>query len=97
MVIVIKDIFKDGEKYGFGRCKYPSGGIYEGQFLNDERNGKGEYLLILGTYTYADKRVEVGDWKDNSLQGEGKYFSPEGGKYEGEFKNHKLEGYGICK
>jgi hypothetical protein len=69
--------------------------MYEGQFLNNEINGKGEYLLILGIYTYADKKVMIGDWKNNILHGEGKSFWPDGDKYEGEYKNHKKESYGI--
>jgi hypothetical protein len=90
-----KGYFKDGKRHGLGRYKYRSGDIYEGQFLNGQRNGKGEYLLILGIYTGVDKKVVIGDWKDNMLHGEGKNFWPDGDKYEGEFKNDQKEGYGI--
>jgi hypothetical protein len=92
-----KGHFKAGQKHGLGRYKYHTGGMYEGQFLNSERNGKGEYLLILGIYTYADNRIEVGDWKKNMLHGEGQTFWPNGDKYEGGYKNHEREGYGICE
>jgi hypothetical protein len=78
-----KGQFKDGKIHGLGRSKYCNVDIYEGQFLNGKLNGKGEYLLILGIYTYADKRVMVGDWKNDVLHGEGKSFWPTGGKYEG--------------
>jgi len=46
---------------GFGKMFYKNGDIYEGQWLNDKRHGKGSFIFEDGT-SY------VGEWRDDMYQ-----------------------------
>jgi len=52
-------------------------------------------VIILGVYTWADKRQFIGDWKNNKMDGEGVFVWPDGRKYHGQYKDDKKEGYGV--
>ena len=56
--------------------------VYEGDWKDGKRHGK-------GTYKYADGRVYEGDWKDDNKHGKGTFKSPDGGVYEGDWKDDK--------
>ena len=50
-----------------------SGGTYEGEYVEDKKNGKGKY-------TYPNKDVYKGEWKDNLRHGQGTYsYKDDGG------------------
>ena len=61
-------------------------GKYEGQWRNDEMDGK-------GTLTFHNGYYIKGDWsKGNPTNGEATW--PNGNKYEGQFKDWKWHGHG---
>ena len=43
-----------------------------------------------GTYTYADGRKYVGEWKENKKHGQGTYTYADGRKDAGEWKEDKF-------
>lgn len=70
---------------------FPDGSTYEGDWLetdgNKQRHGSGIYSI--GTERY------VGEWKNDAMNGQGKYFFTSGSVYEGCFVNNLFEGYGT--
>ena len=64
-------------------------GTYEGQ-----RNKAGKEHGM-GTMTYFDGSVYVGEWKDGMKAGRGSIQFSSGGKYEGEWKNDRQDGKGT--
>ena len=63
-------------------------GIYEGEFRNEIREGKGKMI-------WNDGDRYEGEWKNDNKNGIGIYYYNNGDKYEGEFKNNAYEGKGI--
>ena len=61
--------------------KYANGDVYEGEFLNDQRHGKG---------IFKDNNGDVyeGDFLNDKIQGKGVYTYKEGDVYEGDFINN---------
>jgi len=43
--------------HGYGILKWKDGKKYEGDFINDKREGT-------GTFTWSDGRVYIGEWKN---------------------------------
>ena len=99
-----KKNFKDGLYEGIiingkreikGIMKYKNGSIYEGQWKNDKRHGRGLYT----TQNYNNPNVKgilyEGEFNNDKIEGYGigKYSS--GDKYEGEWKNNKQYGRGT--
>jgi hypothetical protein len=69
------------------RCK--GNGVYEGEIINGNINGK-------GTYYMADGSRYEGDWLDGKRHGKGTYFDRKTGSvYDGDWKNDKMHGYGM--
>ena len=69
--------FKDGKRHGIGKYVYPNGGTYEGDWVNDIREGE-------GTLTYDnDRKTYVGDFVQDSFHGWGTLHIIGGEKYEG--------------
>ena len=70
------------KEYNYGEL------IFEGEFINKERNGKGkEYFL--------DELIYEGEYMDGKRYGFGKeYYINNRIKYEGEFKNGNFDGKG---
>ena len=69
---------------GFGKIKYDNG-IYEGNFKNGLRHGKGIYKWTVGS-SYD------GDFKNGKKEGNGIYYYSDGWKHIGEFIDGKLTG-----
>ena len=44
---------------------------YEGEQLNKQRNGRGQFTYNLGTYIYPNG-IYAGNWKANKADGKGK-------------------------
>ena len=63
-------------------------GEYDGELINDKREGKGIILFKDGT------KYE-GEFINNKKEGKGIYYFNDGTRYEGEFKNDILEGKGV--
>ena len=70
------------------KTKVYDDGKYEGEFLNDVREGRG----IM--YWFDGVKYE-GAWKNDKAEGKGIIYYTDGARYEGDFKNDKLEGRGI--
>ncbi len=70
------------------KITYPNGDIYEGEFLNENRNGMGKYF-------FANGDVYEGEFLNGSRNGKGKYFWTNGEIYEGDFVENKITGKGI--
>ena len=49
----------------------------------------------IGTWTYTDKTVYVGEWRATLKHGQGTETWPNGYIYEGEFLNSKWQGQGT--
>ena len=68
-----------------------NGDIYEGEWLDDYRDGKGKLTSKDGIYE--------GEFKKNLRHGKGKYTwisgDRKGAEYEGEWKNDNREGKGV--
>ena len=66
-------------------------GVYEGGLKDWKRWGKGKFVI---TKDDSAGNVLEGTWKNDKLQGKGKYTESSGSVYEGEFKNSKFNGFG---
>ena len=60
-------------------------GKYEGQIINNKREGK-------GIFYYNDGTKYEGDWKNDFIEGKGIVFLNNGDRYEDVWKNGKREG-----
>ena len=95
-----------------GKCKifYASGNYYEGEMINNTKNGNGLYktqeaeingiflndtLNGKGKIIFSDKTIHEGIFKNDLLNGLGKIIFPDGSYYEGVFTNNYLNGKGI--
>jgi hypothetical protein len=67
-----------------GTLQYSNGDIYEGEWKNGKRDGKGTIIYGNGEFK-GDKYV--GDWLNDIKNGEGIYYYAIGDKYYGEWKD----------
>lgn len=69
--------------------QYVNGDYYKGEWVNGEKEGKGEH-------NYFELRtVYNGEWKHNLKNGNGHQTESNGSYYEGEFKDGLRHGNGI--
>ena len=54
-----------------GTYKYSTGEMYEGDWKNDNKHGKGTIIFIIGKITYNDGESYDGDWLDDKKHGHG--------------------------
>src|SRR5512145_681773 len=73
---------------GNGKYVYSNGFIYEGNFVNGLREGRG---MLKG----ADGSWFDGMWVKDKFEGQGTYVWPNGAKYIGAWTNGVQNGYGI--
>lgn len=86
----IGDLSADGLRHGQGRCIYPNGDEYEGEWVNDQRTGNGIYTKI-----FPGNEKYVGDLSDEGLRhGQGRCTYPNGDIYEGAWVNDQRHGKG---
>lgn len=74
---------------GQGTATYENGDIYEGDFLDGIREGRGTYR-----YDKAGHKYE-GEWKENVKQGIGKMLYNGVGEYHGYWENGRRHGEGV--
>ena len=80
--------FINGLANGKGILVHRQKSRYIGDFVNSLRCGKGELI--------TKKIYYKGDFLNDSMHGFGKIiFLKEGHKYEGQFKNNRIEGWGV--
>ena len=66
------------------------GAVYEGQWVNNQRSGKGHYI-------WANGDDYEGEWKNNMADGEGTLRTADGTKYKGHFVKGKEDGKGVLE
>ena len=69
---------------------YANGDIYEGEWKNDLREGRGVLKFSNGDFY-------EGEWKNDLREGRGVLKFSNGDNYEGEWKNNFREGKGVLK
>ena len=67
---------------------WPDGAVYDGDFVNGQRQGHGKY-------TFADGGQYEGAWKDGRYDGFGECTWEDKRKYRGEWRNGMAHGRGI--
>ena len=68
-----------GTREGVGTQLCPNGDLYEGEFVDSQRQGK-------GLCTYACGDIYDGEWKDGGRNGKGKMVEQNGTVYEGQWE-----------
>ena len=102
--------FKDGLRSGHGRMIWPDGNIFDGEWLNDKMNGQG-MIRRKGLHIYigefkdgkyegeGTKLYENGDVFHGIHRAQwpltGSYLYANGDKYEGAFKENRMDGKGV--
>lgn len=76
---------QDKRGCGMGVTVFPTGGVYEGEFLNGELHGKGHLV-------YKEGDTYNGMWKNNVKHGHGEYHWCSGNTYIGEWVENRREG-----
>ncbi|KAH3745500.1 2-isopropylmalate synthase [Pelomyxa schiedti] len=66
------------------------GDVYEGEFSNGKREGK-------GVYGFGDGRVYDGQWKAGLRHGRGRMVYPDGSVYSGQWKADMRDGRGLFR
>ena len=80
--------FRNDKFNGKGKIEFiEEESVYEGQFLDNEIEGK-------GTYKWKNDEVYEGQMKKGKMEGYGKYYYNDGNIYEGEYNNGIKNGRG---
>lgn len=89
---VLKATWEHGAVKGKAHWMTSHGAVYDGEFVNDKREGE-------GTYSFAEDEEEggvyVGSWKDGYAHGQGRRIFADGTMYEGEWRNGSMNGRGV--
>ncbi|CAM9103228.1 unnamed protein product, partial [Choristocarpus tenellus] len=72
------------------RITTPGGEVYEGEYVDEEMHGIGEYCS-------ADHTVYSGEWHRGQRQGFGILESADGAVYEGDFDHNVIHGDGLWR
>ena len=80
--------WEKGMKSGKGKLLIHNKIVYDGEFLNNQFNGKGIFFD-------ESENTYKGFWKNGKLCGEGEFISRTEGKYEGEFQDNYFHGKGT--
>eukprot|EP00826_Nyctotherus_ovalis_P041332 TRINITY_DN4143_c0_g4_i1.p1 TRINITY_DN4143_c0_g4~~TRINITY_DN4143_c0_g4_i1.p1 ORF type:complete len:200 (-),score=34.23 TRINITY_DN4143_c0_g4_i1:153-752(-) len=78
-----------------GTISHNNGDKYEGEWVNDTKNGLGISCIALGDYYCSDGNKYSGSWKDDKINGEGTYYYTNGEIYFGDWVDGQREGKGI--
>ena len=73
-------LLREGVRQGPGIQIWPDRARYEGEWQNNEANGRGKFW-------HADGDVYEGEWRDAKTNGFGIYVNASGGKIEGQWKD----------
>lgn len=99
-----KGNFRDGKRHGTGLCMFSSGAIYRGEWRNDVPQGPG--TVFVGKNQIIEGKFDQGSIQGSPAKGDEnfiggntatriRYLFTGGGYYEGQFSNHKRNGYGV--
>lgn len=78
----------NGKKNGTGIMKTANGSIYDGQWFEGNKNGRGAY------FDASTKAVYNGEWKDNKKDGQGFFKVTDRDYYFGTFVKSIKDGFG---
>ena len=81
--------YKNEKREGYGKYIWESGNYYIGEWLNDNKHGKGIIYYKNGNIKYE------GDFVNGKFEGKGKYIWENGEYYKGEWLNGNKHGKGI--
>jgi len=103
------DLFKANLR-AFKRKEYEDGKVYEGEFAEDRRDGRGKVTWVngdsyegewrndnqhgLGRNIFSNGSAFIGSFKDNLKHGLGEYRWEDGSIYIGEWQGNKMQGVG---
>ena len=87
-----KIVFEYEIKKGKGKFVYPNGDVYDGEWKNDKRHGKGNNENNIGILNLMKGDKYDGEWKEDLKEGYGIYYYLDGSKYEGNWKDDKRSG-----
>ena len=73
---------------GVHKYVFPSGAIYDGNWVDGRKHGVGYQVYDNNSGTYH------GEFRSDKRHGKGKFTYPDGDEYEGEFVAGKREGFG---
>jgi hypothetical protein len=71
----------NGLRQGLGFKLYPDG-VYKGEFVNNQKSGKGKYIWNNGA-------VYLGEWSNDNMSGKGKLIETNGSTFIGNFADGK--------
>ena len=74
---------------GKAQASYPNGDIYEGDFLDGIREGRGKYFYASNGDKYD------GEWRNNLKHGIGQMIYAGKGEYKGYWENGRRHGEGV--
>jgi len=103
--------FFNGKRHGKGIMLYGPKRLYEGDWENDAKHGKGYEILPTGShyegeflngkpdghgiFKWKNGEMYEGEWKNGLKHGKGIWRGIKGESYEGDWKNGKAEGRGV--
>jgi hypothetical protein len=79
---------KSAPKKGTATMVYPGDGVYEGEYVDGKKAGKGKYWYVNGT-------MYEGAWRDDVKHGHGKEIYADGATYEGSWADGARHGFGT--
>ena len=108
IIIGFQDENNQNIKYGIQYSQ--NGDYYEGEFVNNKKEGNGKLILKNGTIyegsfknnkhngygklTQLDGEIFAGEWKEGKIDGNGIRYHSNGDKYIGNYKNNLKHGIG---
>ena len=75
-------MWQENKMHGFGHLIWPNGRQYEGEFVNDVKQGE-------GTFQWADGQIYTGQWLNGKQHGKGVLTSLDGIPRVGLWENGK--------
>jgi len=82
--------WQESKKHGLGTICYFKDGMYDGSFENNKKHGYGAFI------DYEEKKIYMGNWKDDKVDGEGSYYK-ERDTYYGNWTQGTLNAEGSSK
>ena len=108
---VFRGELREGKRHGLGVMVYRKNRVYEGQWADDYREGKGMERYSngnkyegdfvkgkahgKGVYHWANGEVYDGEWYAGVKEGYGMWRGIFGDSYLGQWKNSKADGHGV--
>ena len=72
-------------RHGYGMNRWKSSAVYEGEWVNNQTNGK-------GVFWHSNGDIYIGEFLNDKAHGFGVYIHKDGSRYEGEWIHDFQEG-----